>query len=202
MVASPPDRFRLLYVCVANVCRSVLAERLTRHAIAVRLGGSAGAFEVASAGIEAKPGRPIHPYVRDALCVRGADPAGFASRRLTADLVDEADLVLAATGAERDRAITMAPAALRRTFTIREFARLAGPAEAAAPDLVGHARAAVAAAQRLRGRLPYVDPAGDDIPDPASAGAAFDACAAGLVVTLAPVLAALCPIRQSGRPPA
>jgi protein-tyrosine phosphatase len=190
-----PDRFRLLYVCVQNVCRSVLAERLTRHAIAVRLGGLASGFDIGSAGTEATPDRPIHPYVRHALCVRGADAAGFVSRRLTAGLVEEADLVLAATGAERDRAIAMAPAALRRTFTIREFARLAGPAGWAPPGLLGQARAAVAAAQRLRGRL-YVDPAVDDIPDPAPASAAFDACAAGLAVTLEPVLTALCPVRR------
>jgi low molecular weight protein-tyrosine phosphatase len=196
MVAPRPDRFQLLYVCVHNVCRSVLAERLTRHAIAARLGDLAGAFEVGSAGTEAAPGRPLHPYVHHTLRARGADAACFASRRLTAGLVGEADLILAATGAERDRAIAMAPAALRRSFTIREFARLAYPAGEPVPDPVGHARAAVAAAQQRRGRLPYVDPATDDIPDPPPVLAAFDACAAGLARTLEAVLAALCPDRQ------
>lgn len=195
--AAPPPGFRLLYVCVANVCRSVLAERLTRRGVAVRLGDRAGAFHIGSAGTEATPGRDMHPYVHHALQARGADGAGFASRRLTTGLVSGSDLVLTATAAERDRAIELAPAALRRTFTIREFARLASHADPPArppplPDLPGNARAAVSAAHGMRGRVPYVDPADDGIPDPEPTPSAFETCAARLAVWLEPVLAALC----------
>jgi protein-tyrosine phosphatase len=192
---APPPGFRLLYVCVANVCRSVLAERLTRRGVAARLGDRAGAFHIGSAGTEATPGRDMHPYVHHALRARGVDGTGFASQRLTTGLVSGSDLVLTATAAVRDRAIELAPAGLRRTFTIREFARLAGhtdPTGRSVPDVVGHARAAVSAAHGMRGQVTYVDPAGDDIPDPEPTPTAFETCAASLAVWLEPVLAALC----------
>jgi protein-tyrosine phosphatase len=203
MTAAPPGdptRFRILYVCAGNVCRSVLAERLTRAGLATRLGDPAGRFHTGSAGSDATPGQPIHPYVRDILLARGADAGGFASRRLTAGLVGEADLVLAATVALRDRAIALAPVALRRTFTIRELARLVGPATAAGAgaepgDPVARARWAVAAAQAMRGRMPYQDPEADDLADPVPTPAAFGRCASDLAMALDPVLDALCPAR-------
>jgi protein-tyrosine phosphatase len=197
-VPAPPLGFRLLYVCVANVCRSVLAERLTRRGVAVRLGDRAESFHIGSAGTEAMPGRDMHPYVHHALQARGADGAGFASRRLTTGLVSGSDLVLTATAAERDRAIELVPAGLRRTFTIREFARLAHHADpppvhpSPLPDLADDARVAVAAAHGMRGQVPYVDPADEDIPDPEPTRAAFEQCAASLAAWLEPVLAALC----------
>jgi protein-tyrosine phosphatase len=190
-----PVRFRILYVCVANACRSVLAERLTRRGIDARLGSLAALFQVASAGTEAAPGAAMHPYVRDVLGARGADCSGFASRRLTAELVAGSDLVLTATAAERDRAISLAPAALCRTFTIREFARLAGSGLVEDPpgNAVEHARTAVAAVHALRGRMPYVDPSRDDIADPEPTLEAFEACAGRIAASLDPVLAVLCP---------
>lgn len=210
MTAAPPAvpvRFRILYVCVGNVCRSVLAERLTRRGLDARLGSLAGLFHVASAGTEAAPGAVMHPYVRDVLGARSADCSGFASRRLTPELVAGSDLVLTATAAERDRAISLAPAALCRTFTIREFARLAGSGlvEDTPGNAVEHARRAVAAVHRLRGRVPYVDPSGDDLADPDRTLAAFEACAGAIAESLDWVLAALCPrlvpLDVGGSPP-
>jgi protein-tyrosine phosphatase len=197
MTATPGDqiRFRILYVCVGNVCRSVLAERLTRHGLATRLGSMAELFWTASAGTDATPGRAMHPYVREILRGRSVDCSGFASQRLTTELVTGSDLVLTATATERDRAISLVPAALRRTFTLREFARLAGSGlvEAGRGDAVEHARAAVAAVHGLRGRVPYVDPDGDDVPDPAPTPAAFDECAVHIAAALEPALETLCP---------
>jgi protein-tyrosine phosphatase len=188
-------RFRILYVCVGNVCRSVLAERLTRHGLATRLGGAAELFWTGSAGTDATPGRAMHPYVREVLRARDVGCSGFATRRLSIELVTGSDLVLTATATERDRAISLVPAALRRTFTLREFARLAGssPVEIRRGDAVGHARAAVAAVHGRRGRMPYVDPDDDDVPDPEPTRAAFDECAVHIAAALEPVLAVLCP---------
>jgi protein-tyrosine phosphatase len=203
MTAAPPgdpDRFRIRYVCTGNVCRSVFAERLTRAGVIARLGSLASAFDIASAGTAATPGQTMHPYVRDILRARGAASDGFASQRLTTAMVAAADVVLAAAAVDRDRAIALAPAALGRTFTIREFARLAGhaslpePAATTGPaGLVVRARAAVAASQRMRGNVPYVDPASDDVADPVRTPAAFAACADRIALALATALDALCP---------
>ncbi|WP_162450338.1 protein tyrosine phosphatase [Phytoactinopolyspora mesophila] len=192
-----PVAFRVLYVCVHNVCRSVLAERLARSYLANRQGAFAEHVYVGSAGTRAIPGQPMHPYVGDVLRTRDADIGDFTSKRLTARLVMESDLVLAATAEERDRAISMAPAALGRTFTICEFARLVGLAERGyegfGVDAFDHdenegadgseggvARTAgniVHAAHQMRGQGPYVPPVTDDIPDPPPTREAFEKCA-------------------------
>ncbi|GIJ51681.1 protein-tyrosine-phosphatase [Virgisporangium aliadipatigenens] len=120
---------RLLLVCHANVCRSPLAERLARDAFAARLG--AGAAEIFSAGTHATPGRAMHEHSAAVLRERGIDPERFATRLATPGLLAAADLVLTATRAQRAHCVTIAPSTLRRTFTMRQFARLA---EAVAPE--------------------------------------------------------------------
>jgi protein-tyrosine phosphatase len=54
----------------------------------------------------------------------GADEKRFAARRLTEKVVKEADLVLPLTRAQRSLVVDLWPPAVRRTFTLREFARL------------------------------------------------------------------------------
>lgn len=209
----PP--FRILSVCVANVCRSVFTERLLRRALTARLGHLASRFHTASAGTLAVPGRTIHPYVRDILGGYGAPADGFASRRLTAQMVAGADLVLTATAAVRDEVIALVPAALGRAFTLREFTRLGehaaaartdvpatngAPATTSSPgttgapgDLRGRAPAIVAQAHRMRGLVPYRDPAAGDIADPGPSRAAFRECAAGIAVAATSASVILCP---------
>lgn len=182
-----PLPFRILFVCVANVCRSVLAERLARRDL------PEPDFQVVSAGTQATPGRPMHPYVRDILRSRHAGGYDFASRRLTPSLVSRADLVLTATAVERDAAIAMVPAALPRTFSLREFSRLIGYAQAGAvaTGVVTVGAGAVTAAHQLRGQVPYRDPARDDIIDPKGTFAAFQECANVIEAALRPTVAAL-----------
>lgn len=130
--------FRVLMVCTGNVHRSPLAERL----LTARLGRYREAFRVTSAGTAAKGGTLMDPVAAALLAGLGCDPHGAVASRLTAELVENADLVLGAATEHRDAAVRLAPVwALRRAFTLREFARLlraedaagaAGPAERAA----------------------------------------------------------------------
>src|SRR5688572_2346203 len=102
--------FRILFVCVGNVCRSPLGERL----LAAML--PAGDFEVASAGVGALAGAAMDPDAAVHLEGYGATADGFVARQLTPRMVEESDLVLTATKAIRSRVLEEAPAALRRTF--------------------------------------------------------------------------------------
>jgi protein-tyrosine phosphatase len=115
---------RLLFVCHANVCRSPLAERLAREAFVARLG--AGTAEVFSAGTHAVAGQAMHRHSAEVLRERGIDPDRFTTRLATPGLLAAADLVLTATRSQRAHCVTIAPSALRRTFTMRQFGRLAG----------------------------------------------------------------------------
>lgn len=77
----------VLFVCIGNQGRSVMAERLFNDA-------AAGRHEARSAG--AAPGTDTHPEVLDALAEIGIDASGHVPTRLDAELLDWADVVVAA----------------------------------------------------------------------------------------------------------
>jgi protein-tyrosine phosphatase len=98
----------------------------------------------------------------------GVDIDGFAARRLSAGLIEQADLVLAVTRAHRSLVVEACPKAVRRVFTLREFARLLSGIDRAtlpAGTPADRLRAAVrlAAGQRGRWRVPSSN---DDVLDP------------------------------------
>lgn len=123
-VTSP---FRILTVCIGNVCRSPLAERLLHTRL------PADRFVVASAGVGALVDRPMDASAAVELRRLGGDDTGFVARRLTPATTEDADLVLAATKEIRSAVLAESPAALRRTFTLRELAALIGAAVGETP---------------------------------------------------------------------
>jgi low molecular weight protein-tyrosine phosphatase len=157
------DQFQILVVCLGNVCRSPLAEHLLRMRFEQMLGDGASAVRVSSAGVRALVGDPMNECSAAELRRLGGDPDGFVSSQVTIARATEADLVLTATRDLRSRVLEEAPRALKRTFTIREFAALAsdGPARrqvSGATDLVAQAASARGSAQILEYDVP--DPIG------------------------------------------
>lgn len=158
---------RILTVCTGNICRSPAAERLL-----AQLGP---AVQVASAGVRAVVGHPIDPPMAAMLRADGVDADGFAARQLTASEIREADLILVMTRAHRSWVVEEEPSALRRSFTLLEFARIIGAPEF--PDVAGASpaerlRASAASAARHRHLGEVIR--GDDVPDPYGRdGAAF-----------------------------
>ena len=122
------EPFRVLFVCIGNVCRSPVGERL----LASRL--PPDRFDVSSAGVGAMVGYAMSKYAAVELRAYGGDPTGFAARQLTAGMVEAADLVLTATRELRSQVLAEVPGALRRTFTILEFAALVEQAEGSSPE--------------------------------------------------------------------
>jgi len=122
----PIDRagapFTVLVVCTANQCRSPMAEILLRDAVRAR----GLDWVITSAGTRAVDGEPMHPKARAVLVERGHDPSGWTSTALTPKLIEHADLVLTAESLHRSEVVTLAPAALTRSFLMLQFARLAG----------------------------------------------------------------------------
>ncbi|MEV0131917.1 low molecular weight phosphatase family protein [Dactylosporangium sp. NPDC050688] len=160
----------MLFVCRANLCRSAMAERLAR----------AAGLDAASAGTHSVPELDMPAEAKAVLRGLGADPEGFASRRLDAGLLAGADLVLTATRAERAHCVTLAPAVAARTFTLRQFGRYLAalpPGPATLRDVA-----------RVRGRLQPGSPSDDDLPDPYGGPIdGYRACAA----TIAPIVTLL-----------
>lgn len=169
-------------VCTANHCRSPIAEHLLARDAAT-LFGPAG-WRVRSAGTAVPGPWPLHEHAATVLAERlPADRlpalADHRSVQLTASLIADADLVLTATRQHRGAVVTLLPAALGRSFTIQQFARLCGVVPAFTADDPGEAgRELLTRAKRARSSLQPVPGDLDDLPDPMGGGLAdFRECA-------------------------
>lgn len=87
-------------------------------------GIEAWAIRVTSAGLIGEAGERLDPDAERMLRMLGGNPSGFRSRLINADVVDDSDLILTMSVAERDQVIQEYPRARRRTFTLVEYARL------------------------------------------------------------------------------
>lgn len=121
---------RVLFVCTGNSCRSVMAEGLFRRAVASR----AKDFEVGSAGVAAMDGYPSTMETIRAMKQAGVDVAGHQSRRLTAELVKEADYIFVMESVHRDMILGYWPEAASKVRLLMEFSPEARLAGAGVPD--------------------------------------------------------------------
>lgn len=202
----PP--FTVLHVCMGNICRSPMAERLLTRAVRQRVAAApAGAppdelLHSHSAGTGGwHAGEEMNPPAARQIRARGADDAGFLARKLRSDHIDAADLVLTATADQREYVVALRPDAADRTFVLGEFGRLLStvdplvlPPGSATPDAV-YARgvAVVVGANARRGGEPPL--AADDLDDPWGRGdQCFSRVADEIEDTVAPFAALLLPV--------
>ena len=160
--AGAPEAFEILLVCLGNVCRSPLAEHVLRMRIGGLLPDVGSAVHVASAGVRALTGQPMDGSAAAELRRLGGDATTFRARQLTGEIAGRADLVLTATRALRSRVLEEAPRALKRTFTLREFAAIVGSPTFTEQQFDGPV-ALVATAAAWRGSIAVDD---YDIADP------------------------------------
>lgn len=212
--AARGDTWSVLMVCTGNICRSPLAERLAAARLArlvTQTGqtGQTGPLEsvvtVRSAVVRACAGEPMHPHASTVLDERGVEHDGFVARQVTAAMVERADLVLCATRQHRAQVVTLAPRAVRRSFTLREFARLTDsawpwyhpvPPRPDGEDQRGRLRAAgmtlLEIGTAARGMAPPLAPDHDDLVDPLGSHLeVFRSCAEAIDAALEPVERAL-----------
>lgn len=199
MSVSPPagEPFRILYVCTGNICRSPVAERLTRRGLVLRLGAEAGRIQVESAGTWGHEGAPMEPHAAETVLAYGGDPRGFQGRELLAEHILAADVVLTAEREHRVHVVGLEPSAIRRVFTLKEFTRLSAavdPLRLPHADPVQRARTLVREAAVLRRRLRPRQLADDDVADPYGAPMyVYRTCAAEIAAAVDGMLATLVP---------
>ncbi len=177
------EPMRVLVVCTGNICRSPAVERLLAAGLGAASrgryggGGLAPAIEVASAGTAATVGWSMTDDMAVLVATQGVDPSGFEARQLTPAMVQQADLVLALTRRHRSAIVELVPAAVRRTFTLRELARVVADI-----DPAGLPGANATTADRLRALVPLAasrrwltahKPVDDDVVDPYGGGDAL-----------------------------
>ncbi len=104
----------LLFVCTGNICRSPLAEVIARAEADAR-----GWAEVscASAGTFAFPGQPASGPGVAVAAAHGLDLAGHASRELSLELLEWADLIVGMEASHARAAARLAPDAAVHVMT-------------------------------------------------------------------------------------
>lgn len=111
-----PRKFRVLFLSFGNSCRSQIAEGWARHV-------AHGRLEVRSAGIEA---HGKNPHAIKVMHEAGIDITGQASRRLTPEMLNWADLVITVC-ARADRQCPVVPGGqLRQHWAIEDPAIATG----------------------------------------------------------------------------
>ena len=135
--------------------------------LASRLSAIGASARVHSAGL-LEDGM-VPPY--DALAVMadlGLDTSAHRSRRMTAAMIDDADLVVGMARRHVAEALELAPAAFPRAFTLKELVRRA---EAAGPRAPGQPFDEwVAKVHAGRTRADLLGSPGDDVVDPIGLG--------------------------------
>ena len=123
--------FTILAVCTGNVCRSPIAQLVLSTQLA-----DIADVKVLSAGTAALVGHAV-PEQSSRIAARyGLDATHHRAQQATEALIGSADLILTMARDHRRYVLEAAPAALRRTFTLRELARITEEAQGLLPQTV------------------------------------------------------------------
>jgi len=109
--------YRVLFVCAGNTCRSPLAAAALRRAV-----GEAGRrVAIASAGVAATDGSPATESAVAAGQRHGLDVGAHRAQRASAELLEQADLVLALDVAELEAVRRLQGGVASRSHLITEL---------------------------------------------------------------------------------
>lgn len=126
-------RKTVLFVCTGNSCRSVMAEYILKKRLAEWGRSDVEAVSAGTGAILAS--RPTQETL-ELVEGLGLSAAEHMSRRLSAEMIQEADIILTMETRHRDEVLRLVPAAKDRTHLLGVFTGLTGP-EAEVGDPIG-----------------------------------------------------------------
>ena len=146
----PP--FCVLHVCMGNICRSPMAERILAHRVMQRAGEDADDLVMShSCGVGSwHAGQKMDSSAARELSNRAIGASGFSARQIERAHVEISDLILTATSEQYDYVSITFPEVQKRTFLIRHFGAIVSQIDASQlPQSDGSAEAVHTRGQAL-----------------------------------------------------
>lgn len=119
---APAASRSFVFVCFGNIMRSAMAEFLMRKALDETPPGDIGKIRVLSAGLHANPGREAHPWAQEAAAELGISLAAHRAKRLTREMVEAADAVLAMDFQNKAELLTLYPESAGKIYMLSAYA--------------------------------------------------------------------------------
>ena len=124
----------VLFVCTGNSCRSVMAEGLLKKRLK-ELGKDD--IEVMSAGIAAIDNYPPTNATIEIMAGEGVRLFDFRAKRLTAELIKKADVILVMQSMHKEEVVKLVPKAVSKTYLLKEYGGSEKPEDINVPDPMG-----------------------------------------------------------------
>ena len=128
------SKFKILLVCTGNTCRSPMAEGIINKLISEK---KIDSIEVNSAGTGTIDGSPATDYAIEVAKHWDIDIAGHRSTVLTANLIRQADLILAMGHEHVQRIISSDKSARDKTHLLKGFPNPCNPTQERVEDPIG-----------------------------------------------------------------
>jgi protein-tyrosine-phosphatase len=110
---------KILFVCTANICRSVMAEALLKNL----LSGHGNIVDVESAGVDAVGNLESDKFTNQVCSEHGLDVSSHRSRQLTEEMLEQSSIVLCLAENHKRVILSAYPKFKSKVFLLKQFRR-------------------------------------------------------------------------------